>query len=119
MKIKMIRCLSIILLCVQLLIVTSFAVENKLSTSVKKNLDNHAVTTVVAIHPTEEHGSKSRVEVKDMVVVSKKSSGKKGSGGGNNVVRDPAGKKKNDAVSKLPQTMSFYISVCLFLALSL
>lgn len=75
---------------------------------------------MVAINPTEKHGSKARAdhEVKDMVVVSKKSSGKKGSGGGNNVVRDPSGKKKNDAVSKLPQTMSFYISVCLFLALS-
>lgn len=96
--------------------VTSFAIENKLSTSVKKNLDNYAVT----INPTEEHGSKARVdlEVKDMVVVSKKSQGKKGSGGGNNVVRDPSGKKKNDAVSKLPQAMSFYVSVCLFLALS-
>lgn len=120
MKMGMIRCLLIIVLCAQLLIVTSFATENKLSTSVKKNLDIHAVTTVVPINPTEEHGSKARVDhqVKDMVVVSKKSQGKKGSGGGSNVVRDPSGKKKNDAVSKLPQTMSLYISACLFLALS-
>ena len=75
--------------------------------------------TVVAINPRGEEGSKERAdhEIKDEVVVSKKSQGKKGSGGGNNVVRDPAGKKKNDAMSKVPRTMSLYISVCLFFAL--
>nr|XP_017250388.1 PREDICTED: uncharacterized protein LOC108220997 [Daucus carota subsp. sativus] len=110
-----IRCLLIIVLCVQLLIVTSFATENKLSMSVKQNLDDH----VVAINPRGEEGSKERAdhEIKDEVVVSKKSQGKKGSGGGNNVVRDPAGKKKNDAMSKVPRTMSLYISVFLFFAL--
>lgn len=74
----------------------------------------------MAIDSIEEDGSKSRVdhEAKDIVFVSKKAQGKKGSGGGSNVVRDPSGKKKNNAVSKLPQTLSFYISVCLFLALS-
>lgn len=119
MKINIARCLLIIVLCAQLLIATSFATENKLPISLKRNLDNH-VTTVVASNPTEEDGSKARVyhQVKDMFVVSKKAQGKKGSGGGSNVVRDPSGKKKNDAVPKLPQTMSLYISVCLFLALS-
>lgn len=60
----------------------------------------------MAINPTEEDGTKARVdhEVKYMVVVLKKSQGKKGSGGGNNVVCDPSGKKKN-VVSKLPQTV--------------
>lgn len=111
MKIIVLRCL-VIIFCVQLLIISTHSTEHKPSSSTERNLVDHAATTVADIDPQEDN-SKARAddEVKKMIVISKKSQGgKSGSGGGNNVVH---GEKKSDASSMLPQSLSFYISVCL------
>lgn len=81
------------------------------SCNFQKFISGAAAKIVADVDPQEETSKAGADdEVKNMMVISKKSQGgKSGSGGGNNVVH---GDKKNDAASTLPQSLSFYISVC-------